>query len=139
MSPNTTICFTLLGIANIFPRIKINTLLFKNLYTTTHLTVIIITFIALLGYLFNITYYFSWGHITGMALHTSTCLLLLSITRFSFRGIKYFGQRLGVIVSSVIFVLFFMFWLYSVNYDDNNIRNDVDKNLTFLHSSLEKN
>lgn len=138
MAPNTAICFALLGIANIFPRIKVNTLLFKNLYATSLLTVVIITYIAILGYITDISYYFSWGHITGMALHTSICLLLLSATRFSFNGIKYSGQRLGVLVSSSIFTCFFMFWLYSIDYDDNNIRAQIDKNLTFMYTSLER-
>lgn len=138
MSPNTAVCFTLLAIANTFPRVKNNALLVKNLYSTLHGIVALITLTALFGYLLDISYYFSWGYITGMALHTSVCLLLLSLTKFSFQGIKYIGQRIGIVVSIITFTVFFLFWLYATYYDDEQVNNKVDKGLTLLHTNLER-
>ncbi len=136
MSPNTAICFTLLALANTFTQFKFHITLFKALYSSAITTVVLITLIAFLGYLFNISYYFNWGYVTGMALHTTACMFLLAISRLSFRTIHNIWQKLAIIISSIIFVMFFILWLYSVHYDDQRIYKQIGEDLLYIKINL---
>ncbi|API86274.1 GGDEF domain-containing protein [Francisella uliginis] len=138
MAPNTAICFLLLAIANILPRFKKNVLLFKGLFFSMNLIAFSLAYIALLGYFFDISYYFSWGHITGMALHTSICFFLLTLFRISFEGVKSKVHIAGIILSSATFVLFFLFWLYTFDQDNNAIKSNVQKEISLVNVNLEK-
>ncbi|WP_192577360.1 GGDEF domain-containing protein [Francisella sp. LA112445] len=138
MSPNTAVCFLLLAIANILPRFKKNVLLFKGIFFGANLTVFLLAYIALLGYFFNISLYFSWGHITGMALHTSICFFILTLFRISFKGVKSKVHIIGIILSAVTFVIFFLFWLYTFDQDTKAIKSTVQREVSLLGANLEK-
>ncbi|WP_150466660.1 GGDEF domain-containing protein [Francisella sp. SYW-9] len=138
MSPNTAVCFLLLAIANILPRFKKNVLLLRGLFFGANLIVLTLAYISLFGYFFNISFYFSWGHITGMALHTSVCLLMLTLFRTSFKGVKSKAHIIGIILSSASFVIFFLVWPYTFDQDSKAIKNNVHKEISLVNINLEK-
>ncbi|MED7787501.1 GGDEF domain-containing protein [Francisella sp. 19X1-34] len=138
MSPNTAVCFLLLAIANILPRFKKNVLLFKGLFYAANLIVFSLSCISLLGYFFNISFYFSWGYITGMALHTSVCFFILTLFRISFKGVKSRAYIIGIILSASTFIIFFLVWLYTFDQDSESIKSTVHREVSLLGANLEK-
>ncbi|MED7820112.1 MULTISPECIES: GGDEF domain-containing protein [unclassified Francisella] len=138
MSPNTAVCFVLLAIANILPRFKKNILLFKGIFLSIQLIVFLLAYIALIGYFFDISFYFSWGYITGMAIHTATCFLLLTIFRVSFIITKSKTHTIGIILSATTFIVFFLFWLYTFDQDSNAIKNKIFREISLVNANLEK-
>ena len=74
MAVNTAINFILLGSAII--------LLMMQIYSLAQafcMIVSLVSFLGLLGYLYNINYFYGFGNYTAMALHTSVSFILLAI------------------------------------------------------------
>lgn len=81
MAPNTALSFILVGLALVFD---------KNFKFFISLTgaVLLLAFLAFFGYLIGFEGLYGLGALTRMALHTSICFLLISISLFVFYQIQ---------------------------------------------------
>ena len=87
-SPITSLCFSLLGAVLLIIR-SANPYLKKLAQYGLH-TITFLSFIAIVGYLFNVPAFYKLSFFTSMAIHTSVALFVLSI------GVSFFHHDLGV-------------------------------------------
>ena len=87
-SPITSLCFSLFGLVFLIMRNQ-NLYLRKIAQYGLHM-ITFFSFIAIVGYLFNVPTFYKLSFFTSMAIHTSVTLFALSI------GASFFNRELGV-------------------------------------------
>ncbi|MES2618046.1 MAG: PAS domain S-box protein [Bacteroidota bacterium] len=87
MSYSTAVCLSLFGLAFLGIRMhnKVAKLIAQNLLHA----ITLMTFIALIGYIYVIPAFYKWSFLTSMALHTATVMFILSIAASLFN--PHFG------------------------------------------------
>jgi predicted neutral ceramidase superfamily lipid hydrolase len=138
MSPNTAGCFLLFGIAKIMVRVDKYIPILKGSQISLYLVVFLLSILSIVGYITKKHFLFSWGSVTGMALHTSACFLILSIVKIRFKAFRLKIQILGIVLSSLIFTAFLVAWLYSIDQQDRRINAKINKDLAIIYSNLDK-
>lgn len=136
MSPNTAACFSLLSIANISPIFQKYIPFLKTSKISLTIAVFILSLMSILGYLSNNHFLFSWGIVTGMALHTALCFLMLSASKITFKGFKSNINRTGIVLAAIMFNVFFISWLYSIDFENQSIKKDIKKDISIIHTNL---
>jgi len=77
-APNTALCLLFLGVA-LLAGLKQPKSFALQLHRFSYNILYIFSFIALVGYTFDLSVSYAWGKYTHMALHTAFCLFVLSI------------------------------------------------------------
>ncbi|RKQ69024.1 multi-sensor signal transduction histidine kinase [Litorimonas taeanensis] len=73
MAPNTALCFTVVGLVlSIGPRNQ-------KIQISLGSSIIVLSILALIGYLTNVEGVYGWGSLTRMAIHTASCFVVLGI------------------------------------------------------------
>jgi PAS domain S-box-containing protein len=121
MAPSTALCFTLLGlvlsVGHRDSRIQI------SLATS----VIVLSVLALVGYLSNISGLYGWGNLTRMALHTALSFLVLAAGLLALvpsgpdKTSKDLWQTMPTTLSAVVLILS-LFFSYGIR-ESSQIRN----------------
>ncbi|TNE28836.1 MAG: PAS domain S-box protein [Alphaproteobacteria bacterium] len=70
MAPNTALCFALAGLALIFSNKK-------NIFVSLSFSVLLMSLLALTGYLIRTEQIYGWGSLTRMAIHTASGFFIL--------------------------------------------------------------
>lgn len=140
MSPNTGICFLLLGISTSM-YILIDRKWIKFLSSIFILMVAILGIFSLFGYLVNLKFIFSWGNLSAMAVHTSLGFTLLSlgsfrIFSFELKEQKFLQSQLfPVFICAFGFSLFLISCQLLIRINDDRIKSNIQKDTQF--SALE--
>lgn len=83
MAPNSAVCFVVIALfGSLFAR-RLRTAFEKQLAILLVSLLGGLSLLSILGYLFNLQTAYLWGHLTGMAVHTSSSLFLLAIGSIS--------------------------------------------------------
>jgi PAS domain S-box-containing protein len=106
-STATTLCFSLLALT--FFGLKSSNKTFRKIISYNLDIVLLVAFVALIGYLFNVPSLYKMIFVTSMALHTSIGMLLLSVSLIFFQsdmgiGKLFTGDSLGSIVARRLFL-----------------------------------
>ncbi len=116
MAPNTSVSFTLAGLILMQTTFAARYKWSRNLFLIFSLIIIILAIVAFLGYIADIPSAYGWGHLTGMALHTSISFLLLGVG-FLLVFLYYYrleSQSTSWELPATFFLmsalLFFLFW-----------------------------
>lgn len=106
MAPSTAISFILLSIGLLSKPLKNKNIRLIIQYSLH--SVSLISFIAIMGYLYNVPSFYKLSHITSMAIHTAISLFVLSITTtllypsIGFTGM-FTGKEIGNIMAKRMF------------------------------------
>ena len=113
MAPNTALCFSLIGIALLWGVHK------RSVMVSLAVAALVLSSMALLGYLIQEESIYGWGNLTRMAIHTASGFLILSVGLICYGGFKQKNQRfdlwelMPISVATVVVVITFFAW-YSV-------------------------
>ncbi len=106
-SPTTSLCFFLLGV--VFTIIRSSNLRIKKIVQYALHIVTLTTFIAILGYLFNVPTLYKLSIFTSMAIHTSITFFVLSLGISLIHGTLgitglFTGEKIGNFMARTLFV-----------------------------------
>jgi len=110
MAPNTALCFSLMGLVLITGHRN------RILQVSLAISLIVLSILALLGYLTNANNLYGWGTLTRMAIHTACCFIILGTgtlyLNFSNKSEKRqdLWNMAPQILSSVVLVLSLLSW-----------------------------
>lgn len=79
MAPNTALCFTLTGFILVLIHFQTIQRWISATLFITGIFVLVMGWMALLGYIFNIHVGYKWGQLTEMAVHTASGFIIVSI------------------------------------------------------------
>lgn len=146
MTPNTALCLSLASVA-LFFNLKLPFLQEKRVFALTLSAVILMLgFIALIGYVANLPTSYAWGSLTGMNILTAICFTAVGAGLLAF-SLRYFirDELLGRNILPVLVVLignvyFLQLWQAQVadqnhniilkeKYDAEEIKTNIDEKL----------
>lgn len=143
MAPNTALCFLLssfiLILYNYFHRS--NFALF--LCISFLIIALLLGLLSVLGYFIGIRALHNWGNLTGMAIHTGTSFLLISLALFRLIISPYLNQSilenifLPALINGFGIFFFLISWQLLTTYQYNRIKEDLNKNLTLVENEVQ--
>lgn len=143
MAPNTAFCFMLVALS-IFSAFYQNKLLKLHALTAVFISIVfLLGALSLLGYLLDIKITYSWGNITGMAVHTAVGFLLLSLalSKYIVDNEKYSFKEsftLCGLIGAISFSIFLLSWQSLIAYQDNKIKAILHRESQFISSDISK-
>lgn len=105
MAPNTALCLLLTGVAMLFTQITAKSR--ETLLMLLSILVLILGFIAFIGYILEVPTIYGWGHLTKMALHTAIGFILIGIgmISYSFNEIEHSKRNFQNLLPLFIFIV----------------------------------
>ncbi|AXA33981.1 GGDEF domain-containing protein [Francisella adeliensis] len=138
MSPNTAICFLFLAVVNTIKSKQSNSFL-DLLYSSSSLAVCCVSLLAMFAYFIGSSTLHNWGQITGMAIHTAICFFILGSINYS-RAIDTTKLlKIGEIIATFIFVMFFISWLFFIKYEYSVSNDIINKNAATINLTIKNN
>jgi len=140
MSPVSALCFLLISI-NFFSLIstKVSSVLTVTICKIiSFLTVALLT-ISLLGYIFGINSFYAWGYYSPVAIHSALAIICISIsTQLLITNQHKTDNQSNFIYVYLFSIVFFIFWVQSVNQESRAIKTKIQKEITFIEDNANQ-
>ena len=137
MSPNTGICFFLLGVAltllSTYPKKYIPI----NISLVMTCVVFAVSSVAFAGYFSDVTTAYGWGQLTHMAMHTCIGFILVSLGTFVFHLQQAFTNHIKIDIPALVFVFILAITLSLWQTLNGHERLQLERRLSFYLEHVE--
>jgi PAS domain S-box-containing protein len=142
MAPNTAISFVLIGLMFIFNAFLRDKKIFAEAALILPMMIFILAFVALLGYIINISSAYTWGPFAGMAVHATIGFILMTIPsipstyqklKTSLKTNNYF---LGAVIFFSMLTLFLLLTQIIMSKAGVNFQERIKKDSEFLSEKM---
>ncbi|MCF6775345.1 GGDEF domain-containing protein [Thiotrichales bacterium 19X7-9] len=137
MAPNTALCF-LLSACIIILYNHFQHLWFKITCICLLFVIGLLGFLSVIGYLFSIRAIYSWGNLTGMAIHTGFSFFIITLALFRLLIYPHLKEKiqqnilLPALVGGFSMTFILLSWQLMEHYQHHKIKLNLYKQLSFL-------